>query len=300
MKSILSNEVYIGNLVQGKFASASYKSHKVIRTAEEEWVRADNTHAPIITLELWNAARSFDGRNHRPKKRKDGTVSVFCGIVHCRECGFKMRSTTQKRQRKDGSFNVRNSFQCGTYSRGGKSACTPHTIGEDVLLDLVTRQIYAHAKTVKLDEQRIIQQVMQQRKTNVVSSKAACVSELGSHRNRIAMLDKLIEQLYEDRFTGVVPETTFKSLIQKYELERTERSQAGTHLENQIEHFNTTQDETHKWIDSIRRFAEYSSTLDSSELLTLIERIEVGERNAETNSQGIRIIYKYVGGVEIG
>ncbi|MCB6288987.1 recombinase family protein, partial [[Clostridium] scindens] len=45
---ILSNRMYIGDMVQGKQRVISYKVHKAIATPESEWFIVENTHEPII------------------------------------------------------------------------------------------------------------------------------------------------------------------------------------------------------------------------------------------------------------
>jgi DNA invertase Pin-like site-specific DNA recombinase len=147
VRGILVNEVYIGNMVQGKHGSASYKSHRLICKPEEEWIRVEGTHEPLISMDLWNISRSISEKRYHPHKRKDGSVSIFCGILYCKDCGFKMRSSTLKSTRKNGSRYIRNRFLCGTYSRGGKQACTPHNIGEDALHEIVSTKIRLEAET---------------------------------------------------------------------------------------------------------------------------------------------------------
>jgi len=48
IKTILKNEIYIGNLVQGKRSTISYKNHKIIKKEECEWIKKEKTHEKII------------------------------------------------------------------------------------------------------------------------------------------------------------------------------------------------------------------------------------------------------------
>ena len=52
VKSILRDEVYIGNSVHGRQTSMSYKNKKSVRKPEEFWFRVENTHEPIISKEV--------------------------------------------------------------------------------------------------------------------------------------------------------------------------------------------------------------------------------------------------------
>ena len=49
VKRILSNEMYIGTLVQGRERKVSYKSKKVVAVPESEWIRVQDCHEPIIS-----------------------------------------------------------------------------------------------------------------------------------------------------------------------------------------------------------------------------------------------------------
>ena len=60
VKNIVRSEVYIGNMVQGKTGTLSYKSRKLVGKPEEEWIRVEGTHEPIISRELWDNVASID------------------------------------------------------------------------------------------------------------------------------------------------------------------------------------------------------------------------------------------------
>ncbi len=65
---ILSNECYIGNLVQGKSKTANYKNSTRIQIPREDWVRVTNTHQPIVSKELFEQVQ-------KKKKRGNGGSS---------------------------------------------------------------------------------------------------------------------------------------------------------------------------------------------------------------------------------
>lgn len=50
---ILKNEVYIGNLVQLKTTKAGFGSQKIITKDENECIRCENTHEPIISKKIF-------------------------------------------------------------------------------------------------------------------------------------------------------------------------------------------------------------------------------------------------------
>lgn len=145
IKNMLSSEVYIGNLVQSKVGTVSYKNHKTVAKPKDEWIRAEGTHEAIIDSELWAMVQKIGEKHYQPKKQRNGEQSIFSGILVCADCGFKMRVFNRKRPRKDGSVYRQTGFMCGSYTRSGKGACSPHTIQEKLLHDFVLKQIRAHA-----------------------------------------------------------------------------------------------------------------------------------------------------------
>ena len=299
MKIILRNEAYIGNIVQAKVGTASYKDHRTVRKPKEEWIRADGTHEPIISLELWDRAQAIDLRKYKPRKRSDGTTSIFTGLVYCADCGFRMRNQNERHTKKDGTERRYSAFLCGNYARSGKLACTTHTINEDDLRGLVIAHIRKCARMVEQDEQRIVDEILARRNTESVSNRAAYTGELKSHRDRLAMLDRLIAKLYEDRVTGSIPEAVFHSLIQKYERERVSRTQAAEHLESRISAIREDTDSANTWARLIKRYMRLE-TLDAETLLMLVDRIVVSEAKKVDGRRvrDVEVVYNYVGNVD--
>ena len=96
VKALIRSEVYIGNMVQGKTGTLSYKSRKLINKPEEEWIRVEGTHEPIISREVWDTVVSNDKKKVRKTPPTDGIRSIFTGLVYCADCGFKMRNHIER------------------------------------------------------------------------------------------------------------------------------------------------------------------------------------------------------------
>ncbi|MFV0394918.1 MAG: recombinase family protein [Coprobacillaceae bacterium] len=88
---MLTNEMYIGNMIQGKYGSISYKSKINKPKPKEQWIRVENTHEPIIDIELWDHTQSLIQEKTKPFKV--GKIGIFAKKVTCMNCGYAMRST---------------------------------------------------------------------------------------------------------------------------------------------------------------------------------------------------------------
>lgn len=98
ISDMLHNEMYIGNMVQGKYGSVSYKTKQNRPLPQSRWIRVEKTHDPIIDSELWERVQSRLALNTHPFP-KNGTPGLFAGKVRCGECGCTMRSSTTKGRR---------------------------------------------------------------------------------------------------------------------------------------------------------------------------------------------------------
>ena len=123
--SILKNEMYIGNMVQGRNRIISYKVHTQINVPEEEWYVVQGTHEAIIDRELFEQAQLLHTRDTRtaPGKKE---VYIFAGMLRCSDCKKAMRRKTSK--------NLVY-YHCRTAQ--DKGVCTKRTLREDRLIKAV-------------------------------------------------------------------------------------------------------------------------------------------------------------------
>ncbi len=91
ISDMLKNQIYIGNLVQGKYGSESYKTKKNIPKPKNEWIIFEGAHEAIIDKDLWEKVQSRLAQNTR--SFSGGTEGIFARRVFCESCGYTMRST---------------------------------------------------------------------------------------------------------------------------------------------------------------------------------------------------------------
>lgn len=299
VKALICSEVYIGNMVQGKTGTLSYKSRKLINKPEEEWIRVEGTHEPIISREIWDTVVSIDKKKVRKTPPADGIRSIFTGLVYCADCGFKMRNHIERFTYKDGTPGRYSSFICGNYARSGKSACTIHSIYENVLEELVLTDIREKARFVECDGERLAEQISRMKEKESRSRVISYEQELKAAAARMTELERLMQNLYEDKCTGTIPQTVFQTLMRKYETERAEKAAAIPELEQKVRAQLENRQDANRWMEVIRRYTEITA-LDESILFELVDRIEVGEAR-KVNGQRIcdvKVVYRYVGSVD--
>ncbi len=94
---ILSSQIYIGNLVQGKRRERLYKGEERHFTEKEEWVVVENTHEAIITKEVYEAVRENMCKKRKSLGYSSGRTAgipikpdKYAGILYCGICGKRM------------------------------------------------------------------------------------------------------------------------------------------------------------------------------------------------------------------
>lgn len=299
VKNIVRNEVYIGNMVQGKTGTMSYKNKKLISKPEDEWIRVEGTHEPIISRDVWDTVQSIDQKRVRKNAASDGIRSIFSGLVYCADCGFKMRNHTEKFTYKDGTPGRYSSFICGNYARSGKSACTIHTIYENALEQIVLEDIREKARFAAHDPEQLVRHIVSLKEKEAHSRRVSCEQEFKAVKARLDELERLMQSLYEDKYSGAVPQSVFQTLMRKYEAERAEKAEALPELERRVRAAAENRQDAGRWAEIIRQYTELTK-LDESILFALVDRIEVGEAQKVrgVRVRDVKVYYRYVGNVD--
>ena len=96
LKSILKNEVYIGNLTQGRRKSHFYEGKKEERVDRDDWIVVKNTHEPIVSKELFDKVQKLMNEKTKAYYDKLGKYNkisnnenIFKSKIVCGDCGKK-------------------------------------------------------------------------------------------------------------------------------------------------------------------------------------------------------------------
>jgi hypothetical protein len=131
---ILTNEVYVGKLVQGKTKIVNNKQQVV---PLDDLIKVENTHESIISTELFEKvqkilcrkARKGDAYNKKP--HEPYTPNFFVGRIFCAHCGSPLN------RKKNHSVYI---FRCITkYSAPRR--CIGNSIKEDALNKEISNQL---------------------------------------------------------------------------------------------------------------------------------------------------------------
>lgn len=260
---ILLNQMYIGNMVQGKQKVISYKVHDRINLKEKDWYIVQNTHEAIIDKETFEKAQKLHQRDTRvcPNKRK---VYTFSGLLRCADCKKAMTRKSAK--------NIVY-YSCSTYSRKLKTACTKHTIREDVLEKAVLTAIQKQIALVdNLTE--IIDEI---NNTPVIHRESKRINKLLDLKQKeLDKLNSLIDNLYMDWRTNEITKTEYKRIKSKFEVQIEQIKEVIANLEKEKAELSTGISVNEPYLQTFLKHKNIDH-LERGILVELIDNIYVHE-----------------------
>ena len=143
---------YLGHTVNFKTRKKSYKSKKVIHNPESEWLIFENTHDPIWTEAIADAARAARQTRRRPTKM--GEMGMFSGMMFCADCGSVMYQCRATNFRREQEY-----YLCAGYRKSRDFCGQTHSIRTVILEELILenlREIVSFASRSKDEFVRLV------------------------------------------------------------------------------------------------------------------------------------------------
>lgn len=132
VRKILSNQSYVGDVVNFKTYSKSFKLKKRLENSEENWQIHKDVHEPIISREVFEQVqKSFGDIKYRKPKYIE--KNMFAGFLKCSDCGANLNYKYTHANPDNHYFSCRNNR-----AKNGLRKKTHH-IRVDVLTNLVKK-----------------------------------------------------------------------------------------------------------------------------------------------------------------
>ena len=274
--SMLNNEMYIGNMVQGRYCSISYKTHKNKPRPKEEWVIVKGTHEPIIDMELWNSVQRKINENFKPFS--NGKIGIFAKKCKCEHCGYTLKTSKSHNDRY---------LRCPT-RQVDKSHCVGSFISQNVLertvLSEINSMIEKYLNRDKLEESLILD--------NIRSEKEKLQKEIAQYQTNIAKKEKAIQTSYIDKVNEVITTEQFIKFNEEF---KAEKEQSEVLLKQKTKELMKFKDEQDILKSKRQLLEKYINVTElSREMIdNLIDYITVGVKDPITKKKPIKIYWKF-------
>ena len=281
ISSMLTNEIYIGNMVQGKYGSISYKTKQNKPRPKSEWYIVKGTHEPIIDRELWNRVQNKIAEHTKPFST--GNIGLFAKKVRCANCGYVMRSLKSAPQRGGKHY-----LKCSS-RHVAKDACEGAFISVDRLERLVIAELDKLSKEY-LDKDELERNI--EFCNNLQAQKERILSDIAAYRKKIGEYAKGVRDLYMDKVKGLINENEFVDLSKDF----TEQKERLEHICADGEKQLVEIDEKIAAGDNRRELIEQYTNLEhlNREMVeTLIDYISVGKRIPGSRNVPVEIHWNF-------
>ena len=285
---ILDRQEYIGDTINFKCTTRSYKDKTRVELPKEDRKIFKNTHEPIIDEHTWEIAQQL--RGNRKKYAKSGKKSIFSGLLFCSDCGQKMYFQSPVTDLK-----AKDHYRCSSYKHDTKT-CTSHYISDDVLQSLVLENVQRTIAYLKNYEDFFVKEQLNKNLKNEAKELAQTKKEIEKSKSRIIEIDNLFQHIYEDNLSGKLSDERFRRLSYNYDKEQQELKQK---IEQLKEKLNTTENKSenlNQFLINVKKYTEIKEL--SIEILNeLIEKIVIHQYKKinKKYEQTIDIYYRGVG-----
>lgn len=227
ISNILHNEIYIGNMVQGKYKKPNYKSNKLLRQRKSEWFIVENTHEPIIDLEQFQKVQSLLGTRSRVCGNQKNH-HLFTGKVYCGECGCRLTTS--------GGFSGKDKtrYLCCSKRNLKKEDC----IGSRIQFVELEKQVLEryHLLSHQYFDQKYLQNHIDTHcilmdKSIIKSTK----DHISKYKQKIVEINNNIQQMYLDKLNGVISLEEFLSFRNKILEEKESILKQQIHFQEELD-----------------------------------------------------------------
>lgn len=272
---ILHNEMYIGNMVQGKYGSVSYKSKKNKPKPKDQWVIIQGTHEAIIDRDLWNSVQSKINANFKPFG--GGKIGIFAKKCKCKHCGYTLKTSKSHEDRY---------LRCPT-RQVDKNECIGSFISENVLQRTVLKElnvlIEQYLNVDQLEENVILKQFR--------NDKELLQKEISQYQANVNKYGKALKELFMQKVNESITQEEFVSLSAELRKDKEHIETLLAEKQAKLMELNNEQDTLKSKKQILEKYTNVTE-LTREMIEGLIDYIEVGAKDPITKKKTIEIHWK--------
>ena len=277
ISDMLTNRMYLGDMVQGRYGNISYKDKRNVPRPKEQWIIVENTHEPIISHEQWERVQGLIAQKARPFA--GGEIGVFARKVVCGDCGCIMRSCKN---------HGRYYLQCTT-RHVSRDACGGAFISVDRLEETVLCELdkmsEAYMDRDELERGVELFDHFQMRKDRLLA-------DLDKYCKMQMDYAKGVHDLYLDKTRGVIDDDMFCSLSREFSKQKKETEQSIRACEQEIADIEERMAEGDDRRTRIEQYI-HPKKLTRSMCDALIDHIVIAPREQGKKSNKIEIYWRF-------
>jgi len=271
-----------------------FKIKKRFKNAPENWEIHKNVHEPIVDRDTFEEVQKTF--NNKIRKPKVAPKNIFAGFLRCVDCGANLTYKTSFGY----SGQANHYFSCKNFYVKNGLCSKSHHIRADFLNEYVKNHIIEISGFANEFEDEFVKIVTSENYKRIQTTQKKNRKRFDDLLLRQKEIDRIIENLYEDKVAGVLNEERFTKMSNRFEDEQLEVKQQIKNLEKVVKEEETHELNSDKFLKAARKFIEIKE-LNLQILQTFIDHITIGhyEMVDGFKEQEIEICYKFVNNVSL-
>ena len=265
VRRILENEIYIGNLVQGKRTTPNHKVKQEVVKPESDWIRIEKNHEPIISDRDFEIVQRLLGMDTRISPDSD-VVYNLSGIAVCADCGSPMTRKITTAGDKKYAYYI-----CSNHKL--TKQCSQHSISVSLLEDTVLEMLKLHIKNV-MNLEEILDYI------GTIPFQQLDVKSLEARKQKkleeVEKCKRLKTSLYEDMKDGILTKEEYLELHEAYLKKAKEGEEIIRQIERDIALILEEKDDKHLWMNYFTEYKDIKE-LTRDVVVKLICEVRVSE-----------------------
>lgn len=275
--TILNNQMYVGDMVQGRYKIKSYRVHEQVHMPKEDWFIKPDMHPPIVTRENFEKVQQLQKKDTRtaPKKNK---VHLFSGYLECADCGRAVIRT------KAGKYVY---YVCSTYKNYSKTACSKHSIRHDKLYGAVLCALQQQISAI--DTGKIIAAVNAAPVINI--EKQQLETNIYTQQESLKKLKNYSKNLFLSWQDGIIDKEEFLTLHEDFENQKKQIEKTVSSLQKNVKKLCDNSVQTEPFLNYFLKHQNIKE-ITRELLATCIDKIYIYENSA------IEIVFQFSDTIE--
>ncbi len=207
---ILNDIVYIGHLAQRKGSQCLYEGLPYHITDKEDWIVVENTHEPLISVELFEKVQEINRQAMETTKANSGKYdhlpkaqNIYGKKFVCAECEHIMKLTRSiNRERTKAYFT----FKCPTFAEHGSNGCSDVKMKKEDLDEAVFTFIKSQME-VFMDMEQNLRRLLAMKRSKLKQS--GNQQETKTIKQQLEKKQSLLSSLYVDLKEGFLSQDEY-------------------------------------------------------------------------------------------
>ncbi len=250
IRDIIKKKEYLGTYTTSKTISKSYKSKK--RTINVNPYIFENRYEPIIDKD------TFIKANRILNRTRSGSVSLkineYKGLIICNDC-HKFMKYDRKKDKTNKEFNYYR-YYCSN------KCCQYNSSIQKKYLDIILTKELVVIINILLSDKEMLKKIIN-KYTEKRTNKIDLSSGLALYKKKLHEIDNNMIKLFEMLSKNIIPESTFKMMINNY---NNEKSLINEEMNNLSLNINLKQEDNKN--DVLSKTIDFLSSLNENNILT--------------------------------